>query len=205
MSAFGLVYSLRFSVMSFGRKRSRGRKDEKKPEDSKPIIDVSDVMPLTFDMKKFLRRRLYAWPMHGDIWMSVADFDSRTIQWFDMLNWMCHSQLADQSVGILAYKEVVRREEDRPPEDIYKGPFRDKYANGIISSDPLCIAVVETSLFNLACKMKPAHQALKFVIGLFTHPQPDQEEARYPTGCYITTLNIWFFDLQICLRVYRER
>ena len=164
---------------------------------------IDDLMGLTEDMKHFLRRRNYARPTSNDDedWWSDNPLDSRTIQWFDFMNWLSHSQLADETAVLSVRRSWPRRASQGVPT----GAVRKRFAVQDIVLSRMCIEVADATRETLLCKMRPVKSAIPFLVRLFTHPGRNKDEARYPVESYVMTLSIHFFNLTVDLEMYREK
>ena len=171
----------------------------------KRFLVMDDGLPITPEMLRVLENR----PMRWVRWRSVLfnfyePYDSRTEEWSAFVDLLVSSPLKNETMGAMICHQGIPKGTERPPREIFQHRLEPNTAIRAMSESHLCKVVELRYIDVLFAKFAPISESLPFILSLYSNPAPDSFEARYPVGCYVTTMRIWLKDWRIRVDLFRQ-
>ena len=171
----------------------------------KRFLVMDDGLPITPEMLTVLESR----PMRWARWQSMLfnyyePYDSRTEEWSAFVDLLVSSPLKNETMGVMICHQGVPKGSERPPREIFQHRLDPNTAVRAMVESRFCKGVELRYIDVLFAKFAPISESLPFILSLYSNPAPDTFEARYPVGCYITSMMIWLKDWRIRVDLFRQ-
>lgn len=174
-------------------------------ETSTDSIIGEDTMELSEDTIVSLKQFNIVWLVfNNDFLYNPLPLDTRTAEWRRFLSWLVCSSMQESSAGIMIFLQPPTDPADAPPKRVYSKKPRKKDAISAILNSLWCQPISDQPFTFFKTRVTPIREALPFIVQLYTNPTKGFEEARYPPGCYIRTINVSFKKWNIEIDAFRD-
>jgi hypothetical protein len=176
------------------------------PNTEQPIRRVKSKLRLPRAMIKDLKKSSMSWSRApGGYWVNFErHFHTATKEWDEFRQYILSSPFRNESPRMLIARTGSSYPDDSPPLDKTGLPPRDQYASVRIARSQFCSKVWFCDVGVICARIGPLSHALPYLIRMFTDPPEELNEARYPKGAYVRTIDLWFKDWCIQIDVFRN-
>lgn len=176
------------------------------PNTEQPIRHVKSKLRLPRAMITDLKKGSMSWirTSAGNLVNFGRHFHTATKEWDEFRQYIFSSPFANESPRMVIARTGSSYPDDSPALDETGLPPRDQFASMRIARSQFCSKVWFCDVGTITARIGPLSQALPYVIRMFTDPPEDLNEARYPKGAYVRTIELWFKDWGIIIDVFRN-
>jgi hypothetical protein len=166
---------------------------------------MDEGLPLSPDIIDVLKTRSMRWTLIQGVLFNIDQpYDSRTQEWSQLVDLIISSSYKNEIMGIMINPRRPPLTYDSAPSEIFDHRLDPNNAISGIAESKFCKVVELRYIDILFAKFEPVAKSLPFILGFYNNPASDFFEARYPAGCYITTMGIWFKDWRIRVDLFRQ-